>query len=128
MVQGKKLAGQKCNNIKGGDEMDQPTNGISTKRDALGKHYGDIWEDLHGKNAPQTESVFTARAAFEIAAILENVEDRQVINVFRFVQSIRQTAKGETVSEIGEGLNRLDRERRANAEPKKSRWWWSRKE
>lgn len=93
-----------------------------TARRALGRGLSEIL----GDDAPKSESVNTARAAYEIAAILEGVEDRQVINVFRFVQSIRQTAKGETVQELGEGLNRLADERRA-AERKPKKGWWRRK-
>lgn len=101
-------------------ELTQPTNG--TGRKALGRGLSEIL----GLDVPQTESVNTARAAFEIAAILEGVEDRQVDNIFTFVQDIRRTAVGESVQEIGEGLNRLERERRERDKAPK-RGWFGRK-
>lgn len=94
------------------------TNGNGRK--ALGRGLSDIL----GVDIPQTESVNTARAAFEIAAILEGVEDRQVNNIFDFVHGIRKTAGGESVQELGEGLNRLERERRARENGKERRGWF----
>ena len=94
------------------------TNG--TPRRALGRGL----EAILGSDLPQTESVNTAEAAYRIAAILEGVEDKQVPNIFRFVQSIRQTAKGETVQELSEGLDRIARERREAEKPVRKRWWF----
>lgn len=101
--------------------MNEPISVTTTPRRALGRGLEAIMGG--GGDEPQSESVGTAQAAFQIAAILEGVQDRQVGNIFRFVQSIRQTAKGESVAELGEGLNRIDRERRERESNPRKGWW-----
>lgn len=101
------------------------TNG--TARRALGRGLEAIMGVDPSNDQPQTESVNTARAAFEIVAILEGVADRQVENIFYFVQAIRQTASGESVQELGEGLRQIERSRREREANGAQKRGWFRK-
>lgn len=103
--------------------MEPQTTTNGQPRRALGRGLADIMGVEPSDGQPQTESVSTAEAAYRIAAILEGVEDRQVGNIFRFVQSIRQTARGESVAELGEGLRQIERERRDRENQPRRRWW-----
>ncbi len=69
-------------------------------------------ESIRQASQPASETVKTAEAAYRIAAILEDVNPRQIENVFRFVQAIRQTAAGESVQELADRLSRIAQERR----------------
>lgn len=60
----------------------------------------------------KSEAAKTAEAAARIVEILDGVPDRQVENIFTFVQNVRRTANGETIAEIKEGLDNLARKRR----------------
>lgn len=97
----------------------------------LGKSYEQIEAEtgtvalpgLNG-NGKKSEFVSTAESGFQIAKILESVPDRQFDNVFRFLVSVRRTTQGETVQELADGLNRLDRERReSERKPEKKGWF-----
>lgn len=96
--------------------MEQTTNG--TTRRALGRGLPEILGEC-----PESEGVRTAESAYRIAAILEGCENRQVENVFQFIRNIRRTANGESIEELGEGLHRLERERREKSEKPKRRWF-----
>jgi len=82
---------------------------------------------LNGPTVPtietKSEELLTADAIRQVLEAIATIPERQVGNVFAAVQAIRRTAQGETVAEIKQQMDDLDRKRRERARESKRRVW-----
>lgn len=98
-----------------------------TDRRALGRGLEAILSP-NPTEPPESEAVRTAAAIPAIIKILADLPEPQVKNVFDSVQAIKRTANrtGNEIAEIGENLNRLERERMERKNPPQKKGWFKR--